>query len=533
MTQQILAILWAQWRITRNHLPRTTLGSVLMSLFTALWYAFFVFFAILAAFVLPQLDPKTLRDVLPICLLGFFLYSQTIPLFTLSTGWSLQINKLRCYPIRDSALFDLEVLLRLTTTPETVILILGAAVGLLRRPGIPIWAPFCLLLFIPFNLLLQLAAREFVLHAFQRNRFREVISIFFISIGLIPQLLIRTALGAKLKPYFVALAKGYATPWHAAAALGLGEDSLRSLAVLAAWSVLAYMFARRQFAHGLVEDDSFRSGAIAPEPRQSTSPSILDSFANLFHDPVAALIQKELRSLLRMPRFRVALGMACVFSALLFLPMILREGGGGAFQRNFFPFLMLYALLLLSDALLLNIFGTDRAAVQLYFLTPTPFVDVFRAKNVVAWIFLLPINLLTAAVIALIAHLSLESVAAGVVASVVATMHLMWAGNLISVMAPRPSDPSSTMQRRGNARNQLWILLCTLGMAALVGFAYLARWAFNADWALFAVLGFEFLVGYVIYRVSLDSAVNRAIAEREHILDTLSRTSSPMGGSFG
>ena len=100
-------------------------------------------------------------------------------------------------------------------------------------------------------------------------------------------------------------------------------------------------------------------------------------------------------------------------------------------------------------------------------------------------------------------------------------------------MTPRPTDPSSTMQRRGNSRNQLWILLCTIGMAVLVGFAYLARWAFDSDWALLGVLAFEFVIGYVVYCVALDSVVKRGLAERERIIDTLTKTNSPIGGSVG
>ena len=62
--------------------------------------------------------------------------------------------------------------------------------------------------------------------------------------------------------------------------------------------------------------------------------------------------------------------------------MVIRDGAGNGFLRqNFFPFANLYALLLLSDTLLLNIFGTDRGATQLYFLSPTSFASVIKAKN--------------------------------------------------------------------------------------------------------------------------------------------------------
>ena len=291
---------------------------------------------------------------------------------------------------------------------------------------------------------------------------------------------------------------------------------------------MAFGLARWQFAKGLVQDDAFRGGAPASASEKEGAGSLLDSIGNLFQDPVAALVQKELRSLVRMPRFRVILGMACIFSTVLFLPMVMREG-----VKTVYPFANLYALLLLSDILLLNIFGTDRGAAQLYFLSPTPLATVFKAKNVVAWIFVFLINLLVGLITFFVAHEAPIDIFAGFLSSMVATIHLMWAGNLLSVMTPRPSDPSSTMQKKGNAKNQLWILACTIGMGLLVGFAYLARWAFDSDWALVGVLGLEFVIGYVVYRVALDSAVERGMAERERMIDTLSKTSSPIGGSVG
>jgi ABC-2 type transport system permease protein len=538
MTQQILAIIWAQFRITRNHLPRTTFGAVLMWFLTGLWYAMFVAIAVSAAVGIPYLPMQTLRLALPISLLALFLYNQTIPLFTLSTGWALQINKLQVYPIRDSALFSLEVLLRVTSAPETILVLLGGVVGLARRSDVPAIAALCLLLFIPLNLFLQLAAREFVTHAFARNRFREIITIFFVSIGVLPQLLIRTGLGVKLKPYFLLFANGHGTPWQATAALSLGQGSLLNFALLAAWTVLTFALARWQFANGLTQDDSFRGGAPGSTAlsKKEVSGSILDSFGDLFQDPIAALVQKELRSLVRMPRVRVMFGMACIFSAVIFLPIVMGEGGRSSasfFKRDFFPFVNLYALLILADVLLLNIFGTDRGAAQLYFLSPTPLASIIKAKNLVAWFFILLQNLLVAAVTPFFTHISLVALLAGFLASAVATIHLMWAGNLLSVMMPRPIDPSSTMRKQGNAKIQLWILLCTLGMAVLVGLGYLARWAVGSEWALLSVLVFEFLIGYVIYRVALDSAVERGIAERERIIDALSKTSSPIGGSVG
>ena len=254
MNEQILAIIWAQFRVSRNHFRRTTFGAVLMWIVTALWYSLFIGLGVLAVIAIPELAMATLRRGMPIALLALFLYNQTIPLLTLSTGWSLQINKLQVYPIRESALFGLEVLLRVTSTPEFLIVILGGVVGLLRRPDVPPLAALCLLLFIPFNLFLQLAAREFILHAFQKNRFREILTIIFISIGILPQFLMRTGLGIKLKPYFLIFANGQGTPWQVASMLSLGQNTLVSVAVLGSWTMLGVwtrsLAIRQRFSSG-------------------------------------------------------------------------------------------------------------------------------------------------------------------------------------------------------------------------------------------------------------------------------------------
>jgi ABC-2 type transport system permease protein len=536
MIQQILAIVWAQFRVTRNHLPRTGVGGVLMWIITGLWYSMFFGLAWLAITAIPEVALPTLVKALPIALLGLFLYNQTIPILTLSTGLSLQINKLQVYPIRNSALFGLEVLLRITSTPEFVIVLLGGVIGLARRSDISLIAALCLLLFLPLNLFFQLAVRDFVIHSFEKNRFREIITLFVVSIGVIPQLLLRTGLGMTLKPYFLLFANGIGTPWHTAASLGLGRFSIFNFALLAVWTVAAFALARWQFSRGLVQDDAFRGGsAPAAFSKKESSFSLANFFSGLFRDPVAAVVQKELRSLLRMPRFRVMLGMACIFSALVFLPLRMGRSTGvsGFFAHNYFSAVNLYGLLMLADALLLNIFGFDRSAAQIYFVSPVALASVIKGKNLAACAFILLQNLLVALLTPFFSHVSLIGVLSGVAASAVASIHLMWAGNMLSVYAPRPMDPSSTMRRQAGGKVQLWVLVCTVGMAVLVGFAYLASWAFDSDLALLGVLLFEFAVGYVVYRIALDSAVERGIRNRERIIAVLSKTSSPVGGTVG
>jgi ABC-2 type transport system permease protein len=245
----------------------------------------------------------------------------------------------------------------------------------------------------------------------------------------------------------------------------------------------------------------------------------------LFKDPLSALLQKEYRSLLRMPRFRVMFGMACVFSVLVFIPMALNSRGKNGFiNNNFLVITTLYGLLILSDSLLLNCFGFDRIAAQIYFVSPVPFRAVLLAKNLTAITF---VALQSVAVIfvALLLHVATGplNVINAVAAAAVVAMFFLAAGNLTSVIMPRAIDPTETFRKQAGGKMHLWFLLCAVAMFVLIGLAFLAGWALDTNWAMLGVLGIEFAVGYIVYRVALQSAIERAESDRERLIDSLSK----------
>lgn len=532
MWRQIIAIGWAQFRIARNHLPRTSAGSVLMSLLSLLWYGMYAALAVVLATRLPDVPVTQLRIWVPVGLLGIFLFWQIVPLFTLSTGWSLQLTKLRVFPISDSALFGIEVLLRLTSAPEMLIVLTGAIAGLLRNSAIPFLAPLLLFLYIPFNLFLQLAIRDLILYSFERHRFRELFAALVISISILPQLLARTRLGHILKPYFFATAHGYAAPWREAASLGLGSFSVLDPVLFVAWTFGAYALARWQFKKSFRHEETIRRAAAdAGSAGSSRQARLLDWPARFFRDPLASLLQKELRSLLRMPRFRVLFGMACIFGVIVFIPITFNQDvrHGSFVHANFLPIVNLYGLLLLSDVLLLNVFGLDRQAAQLYFVVPVPLELVIKAKNLAAVIFV-ALQTLAVLLIALLIRAAVTPLSAfsGAAASAVATIYLLAFGNFASVSMARPVDPAQTFKKQAGARMQLWLLLCGVGMYAMVGFAFLARWALHSDWALLGILLIEFVIGIIVYRLATESAIQRGLRDRERLVEALSRGPSPV-----
>lgn len=520
----------------RNHLPRTSLGAALLWLISLLWYGAYAAAAVALAVMLPAAPIADLREWLPAGLLAVFLYWQVVPLFTLSTGWSLQLNKLQIYPVSNGALFGIEVLLRFSTAPEMILVLTGAMIGLERRPGTPLLSALFVFLFIPLNLFLSLAIRELLLHSFERNRFRELFAILLIGIAVLPQMFFRTSLGHRFKPFFLAASQGAITPWHEVATLSSSRFSLLDLTLLLMWTAACFLLARWQFAKSLSQDETFRAGTSAAakrrlaEAKPSPLQKLLDFPNRVFSDPMAALLQKEFQSLLRMPRFRVMFGMACIFSVVIFFPMTLNSHGSAFIAQNFLPMVTLYGLLLLSDVLLLNIFGFDRRATQLYFIVPVALKTVIRAKNLTAIVFVV---LQTAAVLLIAALMRLTisplNLANAIGASAVVGIFFLSAGNLMSVGMPRGIDPTQTFKKQAGGKTQLWLFVCSLGMFVLVGFAFLARWALRSNWALAGVLALEFIIGLIVYRVATESAIDRALRDRERILEALSRGPAPVG----
>ena len=247
MREQILAIMWAQFRITRNHFPRTSFGTVLSWCVAVLWHMLFLSWACSYARSSTRSGREPVVQFVRRASGHLFLHAIG-PVVTASGGWSLQLDKLQAFPIPANTLFVIETVLRLTSAPEMLILLCGIFLGLCLRPGLSPLSPFLLLLFVPLAMFTQLAIRDFILHSFAQNRFREIIAVFFMTIALLPQLMVRRQHVILLKPYLLLVANGRFTPWHQIAALSIGQFSFDILAAVIGWNCIAAVCAHRQFS---------------------------------------------------------------------------------------------------------------------------------------------------------------------------------------------------------------------------------------------------------------------------------------------
>ena len=446
MWNQASAIVWAQWRSTRNHLPRANLGGLIFTgVLTAMWYGAFAYLAVLAAILLAQPgELATFYRILPAAFLIAFLYWQVIPVLLTSMGASLDLRKLLVYPVPRRALFAIEVILRVSTAVEMMLILTGAAVGLLLNRKVPHWAPFSLALFLIFNLFCSTGVRDLLVRLMAHKRVREIIVLLVVLSAALPQLIMFRGSQSRLRQFFGGEPSAL-LPWTATARLALGQFSWKNVGVMLAWTLAAYLFGRSQFERGLRFDAAEASARGSSSKRRVSRLEWWYQLPNaLFRDPLAALIEKELRFLSRAPRFRLVFLMGFSFGLLIWAPIAFgRSSSERSFlSENYLTMVSVYALLLLSDALFWNCFGFDRSAAQIYFLVPVKMSTVLAGKNLAA-AFLVLMEIVAVALVCAALRLPLGGIqileAFGV--TCVVTLFILSVGNLISPLQPARREP--------------------------------------------------------------------------------------------
>jgi ABC-2 type transport system permease protein len=526
------AIVWAQWRSTRNHFPRANLGGVLFTgLLTTLWYGLFAYLAVLAGFLLSQPgELEAFHKILPPALLLCLLYWQIIPVLLTSMGASLDLRKLLVYPIPTRALFAIEVILRVSTGVEMLLILAGAAAGLLLNPKVPLWAPFSLAFFVLFNLFCSTGVRDLLVRLLAHKRARELVVFLVVMLAALPQLILFRGSQGRIRQFFGGEPSAI-LPWTATARLALGEFSWLSLGVMLAWTLAAYVFGRTQFERGLRFDAAEASARGSSTRRVSRLEWWYQLPNAVLRDPLAALIEKELRFLSRAPRFRLVFLMGFSFGLLIWAPIAFgRLSTERSFlSDNYLTMVSIYALLLLSDALFWNCFGFDRSAAQVYFLVPVKMSTVLAGKNLAA-AFLVLMEIIAIALVCALLRLPLSGlqILEAFAVTCVLTLFILAVGNLSSLYNPRSVNPVKAMKTAAQSRAQALLMLAFPITLTPVVLAYLARYAFDTEWAFFGVLLFSGGLGVLMYFYSMQSALKAAGDRREQIISALSRGEGPV-----
>jgi ABC-2 type transport system permease protein len=531
MSGPIRAILWAQWRIllhfrSGGNLPSAALSGLILLGWFGLWTLVAAALGVLAA----QPGARSMfEQALPGALFLACVLWQVVPLLMASQGASLELKKLLVYPIPASQLFGVDVALRVTSGLEMILLAAGLTVGLLGNPAVPLKvAPAVFALFVLFNLLLASGLRQQLERWVARRRLGEILVLLLVAASALPQLLMVTGAPAPVRRIGLVL-EGAWWPWSAAAHLALGQSSAAAWLTLLAWTAAAWTYGRWQFARNLRCDWDAASAAGAPPARTGTrGDSIYGLFSRFLPDPLAALVEKELRSLVRSPRFRLVFIMGFTFGVVIFLPTMLRHGAG-AISPHRLTMVSAYSLLILGDVVFWNVFGFDRGAAQLYFLTPSPFSMALAGKNVAAAIFVL-LEVTGVGVVWALLRMPMnpDMLVEAYAVTLVLSLYLLGAGNLASVSYPRPVNPERSTGAVSSGRARVILLLAYPALALPVLLAYGAEYAFRSRPAFYVVLAFAAALGAAFYWVALGSAAAKSERCREQFLDTLSQSEGPV-----
>jgi ABC-2 type transport system permease protein len=534
--QLIRAILWAQWRCLRNYVPRA--GVAWTAILGVLWYGVWLVASLALMRVFSEAENAgVIRTVLPGGLLAVFLYWQVVPLLMAAPGASLDLRKLRAYPIPESRLFPMEVFLRFTAAIEMSLLAGGATAGLLLNPLIPKWRVLGTSLFVIFNLFTAVGLRDLLTRVLARRGIREAAIFLFVLCMALPQVFL---MRGEAQPFrilrFVGGEPWWGWPWTATAEFVHGEDLSRATWVLAAWVIAAGVFGIKQFSRTL----RFDVDAAGSQPARRTQFQWVEKFYRLpsrfFSDPQGVLIEKELRFLARSPRFRIVFLMGFTFGLMIYLPILARygtygteSGSGGLLTRHYLTIVSVYSMMLLSEICFWNSFGFDRSATQIYFFAPVNFARVLLAKNLAAMFFIyLEIAIVTLVCAFAGMPVGVQRLVEAFLVATVSGLFLLSAGNLQSVREPRPVNPAASFRAGAAGRIQAMLFVVYPVTFAPIILAYLARYAFDSQVAFYAVLTIDAALGIYSYKLAMESAVNTAEQKRESIVAALSSGDGPI-----
>jgi ABC-2 type transport system permease protein len=428
------------------------------------------------------------------------------------------------------------------------------------QPGLFAWAALSLAVFALFNILLARAIFAWIDRWLAQRKTREIVGAVFMVLMLSLQLLnpafhqrrhqARSTAQDRYENYrrmtdevlpwlkTVQAVQQWLPPGLAARSLAesggsrpgpaLGSLSLLGLYALAAGAVLAGRL-RGEFHGENLGQAPKRKREVPGAGRASTSRASLTARASrgwsTGSGPIAALLEKDLRNLLRTLPLLWALGVPVLM--VLIVASVFRNGASGA--ASSFPFALplcvAYALLGFTQFFYNNL-GAEGAGVQLLFLSPTPIRTVLLAKN----LFHAMLFGLDAVLAAILTTLRLGRPGGAIVAVTAAWLLFalpcnLAAGNILSITMPYRVNPGRISRQRGSQANALISLLIELAVMG-VGAAVLAlSWFLDDPWV--AVPLFVALAGaaFFVWLRVLANVGGMANRRRDTLIATLMKSS--------
>ena len=540
---QIRALLELQWRTVVNsfHDHAERRGLWVSMLLSVAWYGMWIGVAVICAMTPSLIGPEDVESALPGLLLFILGYWQLSPLVTLSLGVSLEMRKLAFYPVTVPTLFLVECMLRLWTSLEMILVLLGIFIGLAIVEGPKLGAlAGGLALFIAFNMFFSAGMRNLIERIFQRRMLRETVLVVMVTLTILPQMLVfseRFRDFAREAVHSDAALPNWATPSGVCAAIALGTAGWLEFAFALAYAVAAGVFGYFMFRASCRLTSVSTAGEQAPrirasKTRESWFGRLIRAFGAPFPDPLGAMVEKEIKYLWRSPRFRLPFFMGFTFGVIAWTPILYRMEGevGASMKSGAVSFISLYAMLLLGPVLFLNRFGFDRGAARFYFWMPVSFEELLTAKNLATAGFAF-FETAAVAVMCGIAGLPVGpwAILEALAVTTTSLFYLQSVGNHMSVRFPIASNPDR-VSRAGQGhglRAAVQFLLFPLSLSPVFA-AFVWRFLFDSQSGFVWIMLAAAIFGGLIYWTSFLSAASYAQKNRELFLGHLSRNQGPL-----
>ncbi|MDA1314450.1 MAG: hypothetical protein O2968_14010 [Acidobacteria bacterium] len=528
-----MALLQVQYRTFRHSLgsSKTDGGTRASATLAFFWYLLWAA-AALALAVLPNaIGTEDVERALPGLFLFIMGYWQLTPLLTLSLGVSIDMRRTVIYPIALPTLFTVECLLRLASGAEMVIVLVGLWVGFATAGSmnqVSLAAGFGL--FILLNVFLSAAIRNFVERMFQKRRLREIVVVTLICFLMLPQALIWSQTLRGYARTIWVVARGFpiqALPSGIAADVSLGQGVWIEWMGLLSMVGLAAGFAYQQFRIAI---SGFRHPQqSAARPTNALGARLLRGLTAWAGDPIAALVEKEVRSLWRSPRFRLPFFMGFTFGVFAWLPILgfwKDSTSAGWATDHVVVVISLYSFLLLGPVMFLNRFGFERKAAEAYFFLPISMRLLLLAKNFASGLY----AMLEVALIGLVSGWfgmtsSPLAVIEAFVIGATALLYLFTVGNYISVRFPAPSNPDRISRGSGGhgMRAAVQFVLFPLSLAPVAGVLAIGALG-GSPLAYGAGLVGAIGGGVLLYAAGLSSSAKYLLLFRERFLNSLAHS---------
>jgi ABC-2 type transport system permease protein len=450
-----------------------------------------------------------------------FLLWQVVPVMLASFQDQFDLGSLLRFPVGFGPFYLLYIVFGLADISTILggLCCFGIWAGItMARPELFAWTALGLGVFAAFNILLVRAVFAWIDRWLAQRKTREILGAVFVVLMLSLQLLnpalhqkrhqgpmsrqerdendrrvrdrivhrLNTAYAVQqwLPPGLSARALRQAAEQQPAPALG--SLGILGLYALAAGGMLAGRLKAEYRGENLGTAPSWKKAAQRREGAW-----LLDGSG-----PIAAVMEKELRSLLRTLPLLYAIG-APLLLVLVFSGAFLNAGPRGHMFRLALPVCMIYAQLGFTRVFYNNL-GTEGAGIQVYFLSPTPFRTVLLAKNLFHSV-LFGLAILMAGILSMLRLGRPEGVVVAATAAwlLFALPCNLAVGNVFSLIMPYRVNPGRITRQGGsqaNALSSLAVQVLVLGVgAAVFGLCLL----FDSLWA--AVPVFLVLAGGAVF----------------------------------